>query len=273
MIGVALVGVAGAYSASAAPFTYNLAATKACLSKKGAQFQSASTGAQAKLRPAQRSESAVGTLPAGNEPLFLYLAIARKPADAVAIRNALKKSIVPNPTAANSWSGEKANAAWTVVSLGGAPPPAAAHKLLLSCLTKGRPSGTPATYDKDEVALCMQAEGRAAILSAKDVASTSNLLLGRTIPSRFVPHLLFGFTSTSASAKDGLRLFALFGKTHADALSLRTRLDRALGGLVLGPRTIWAGSKKNVAWAAQRINGTTRAGIASGKQTLLSCLL
>src|SRR5262249_15407577 len=110
------------------------------------------------------------------------------------------------------------------------------------------------------------------ILSAKDLASTSKILVGRPIPSRFVPHLLFGFTSTSASAKDGLRLFELSGKTHAHALTLRAQLDRALGGLVLGPRTIWAGSKKNVAWAAQRINGTTKAGIASGKRTLLSCL-
>src|SRR5262245_63232292 len=114
-----LVTVTGPYSASAVPVTYSLTATKGCLAKKGAQFQSSSTGAQANLPPAQRSESAVGTLPVGNEPLFLYLAIARKPSESVAIRNALRKSIVPNPTAGNSWSGEKANAAWIVASLGG----------------------------------------------------------------------------------------------------------------------------------------------------------
>jgi hypothetical protein len=117
----------------------------------------------------------------------------------------------------------------------------------------------------------MQADGRASILSAKDVADTSKLLLGKRIPSRFVPHLLFGFTATSASAKDGLRLFALFGKSHADALALRAQLDKALGGVVLG-RAVWEGSKKNVAWAASKLPGTTRAGIASGKRTLFSCL-
>ena len=67
------------------------------------------------------------------------------------------------------------------------------------------------------------------------------------------------------------RVFALFGKSQADALALRAQLDKALGGKVLGP-AIWTGSKKNVAWAASRIGGTTPAGIASGKRTLLSCL-
>jgi hypothetical protein len=255
-----------AATASAGTTTYSLTATKACLVKKGTQVQSPQTGAQASLPPSQRVESLVGTLPVGSEPLFLYLAIGRNRSEAVSVRNALKKTIVPNPTAGNSWSGEQANAAWIVVSIAGTSPGASARKLVLSCLTKGKPPTSPASYDKQEVALCIQAKGRAAV-----VTPAAAKLLGWRIPPKLAPHLLFAFTSTSAQTKDGLRLFALFGKTRTDAVSLRSELDRALGGAVLG-QALWTGSKKNVAWAASRIRGTTSAGIASGKRTLLSCL-
>ena len=142
--------------------------------------------------------------------------------------------------------------------------------LILACLTKGAPPSGKAPvvlrYVKNDIALCMQKDGRAAVPSAQEMVQ-----FGWAIPSRFVPHLLFAFTSTSASTKDGLRLFVLFGKSHGDAISLRSQLDKALGGQVLGP-AIWTGSRKNVAWAASRIGGTTPAGIASGRRTLLSCL-
>jgi hypothetical protein len=274
-LAVVAVVLTGVGSASARPVTYSLAATKACLVKKGVQLQSGYTGNLATLTPAQRSESLIGTLPTGNAPTFLYLAIGRSSADALAPRGVLKTDILPNPTAANSWTGAKANAAWIVVSLGGSPPGPAAHTLLLSCLTEGAPpTGKPpqvASYSRDQVALCMAANGRASVLSGKGIAATSKLLLGRTIPPRLVPHLLLAFTSTSAQAKDGLRLFVLFGKTRAEALALRSQLDVALGRKLLAS-SVWNDSRKNVAWAAQRISGTTKAGIASGKRTLLSCL-
>jgi len=230
--------------------------------KKGTQVQSPQTGAQAELPPAERVESLVGTLPTGTEPLFLYLAIARTRAGAVAVRTALEKTIVPNPTSANSWSGAQANAAWIVVSIAGGSPGAEARKLVLSCLKLGNPPAPPRSYARGDVALCIQGHGRAAVVSASQ--------LGLPIPPMLAPHLLIAFTSTSASTKNGLALFVLFGKTNAEAISLRSQLDRAIGhGL---HRAAWSGSKKNVAWSSQRLHGTTAAGIASTKRTLLSCL-
>jgi hypothetical protein len=261
---VATVVLAFAATASATTTTYGLTATKACLVKNGTQVQSPQTGAQATLPPAQRLESVVDTLPVGSEPLFLYLAIARSPSEAVRVRNALKKTIVPNPTPGNSWSGEKANAAWIVVSIAGTSPGAAARKLVLACLTKGKPPGSPASYVKSDVSLCIQAKGRATAVSAAE-----EKLFGLRIPPKLAPHLLFAFTSTSASTKNGLALFVLFGKTTAEGLSLRSQLDRAIG---FGPHTVWTGSKKNVAWTSWRLHGTTAAGVASTKRTLLSCL-
>jgi hypothetical protein len=264
--GVALLGLLAVCSASAGAATYNLSATKICLAKKGTQFQSPQTGAQATLPAAQRLESLVGTLPAGSEPLFLYMSIARSRREAIAIRSALKKTIVPNPTSGNSWSGAKENAAWIIVSITGASPGAVAHKLVLACLKQGKPPSAPASYDKQDVALCIQAKNRAVVVP------TSSMPLLVSIPSKLAPHLLFAFTGTTEATKDGLRLFLLFGKTHADALSLRSQLDKALGGSLHGQRAVWTGSKKNVAWSTQRLPGTTAAGIAATKQTLLSCL-
>jgi hypothetical protein len=265
--GVACVAAAVACVASAGTTTYSLTATKACLVKRGTQVQSPQTGAQAELPPAERQESLVGTLPVGTEPLFLYLAIGRSRAEALAIRTALKKTVVPNPSSGNSWAGEEANAAWIVVSIAGGSPGAAARKLVLSCLKLGSPPGPPRSYARSDVALCIQGHGRAFVVSTSE-----EKLLGLSIPPKLAPHLLLAFTSTSASTKDGLRLFVLFGKTHADALSLRSQLDRALGGGLHGSRAVWSGSKKNVAWSSQRLHGTTAAGIASTKRTLLSCL-
>lgn len=271
-VGVSTLALLAGHVALAGGVTYAVAGTKACLARKGTQFESPNTGVLADMTPRQRAESLVGVLPGGNAPTFLYLAIGHDRTDALAVRGVLKKSIAfPQ----NAWSDVKANAAWIVVSIVGEAPSSRIRTLVLSCLTKGAPPSGRAPvvshYVESDVALCMQKNGRAAILSATDIATTAKLLLGRAIPARFVPHLLFGFTSTTAQTKDGLRVFALFGKSHSDALLLRAQLDKALGGKVLGP-AIWTGSKKNVAWAASKIRGTTPAGIASGKQTLLSCL-
>ncbi|HEX3454215.1 MAG TPA: hypothetical protein VHS03_06290 [Gaiellaceae bacterium] len=273
---VVLAALAVARSAPAAPTTYGVAGTKACLAKKGVQLQSGSTGSLGGLTAAQKSESLIGTLPVGSAPNILYLAIGHDAPGAVALRAVLKKGIVPNPTAGNSWSGQKSNAAWIVVSLGGAPPPAAAHTLVLSCLTRGTtpPTGkptSPARYSRDQVALCLGATNKASVLSAQDIASVGSLVLGK-IPPRFVPHLIFAYTSTQPNTKDGFGILMLFGSSHADALALRAQLNSALGGKLLGPSALWLDSKKNVAWASFRIHGTTTQGIASGKRLVLGCL-
>jgi hypothetical protein len=270
-----LVVLAALAVARSAPAAYGVAGTKACLAGKGVQFQSASTGSLAGLTAAQKSESLIGTLPVGSSPNMLYLAIGHDAAGAVALRAVLKKGIVPNPTAGNSWSGQKSNAAWIVVSLGGAPPPAAAHALVLSCLTRGTPptgkATSPARYSGDQVALCLGATNKAGVLSAKDIASVGSLILGK-IPSRFVPHLIFAYTSTHPNTKDGFGILMLFGSSHAGALALRAQLNSALGGKLLGPSALWLDSKKNVAWASFRTHGTTAQGIASGKRLVLGCL-
>ncbi len=272
---VVLAALAGARSAPATSASYGVTVTKACLVRKGVQLQSAYTGSLAKLTAAQKSESLVGTLPVGSEPNMLYLAIGHDSAAATSLRAVMKKGIVPDPTAQNSWSGRQANAAWIVVSLGGTPPPASAHALVLSCLTKGAPPtgkpASPARYTRDQVALCLGATNQASVLSAKDIASLGPLVLGK-IPSRFVSHLIFAYTATSSNAKDGFGLLMLFGSSHANALSLRSQLSSALGGKLLGSSALWVGAKKNVAWSSFRIHGTTAQGIASGKRLVLGCL-
>jgi hypothetical protein len=272
---VVIAALVGVGSATATSTEYSLTKTRACLVKKGVQLQSAYTGSLAGLTAAQKSESLIGTLPVGSEPCMLYLAIAHGRATALALRAVLEKGIVPNPTAQNSWKAGSSNAAWIVVSLGGTPPGAAARTLVSSCLTKGAPPTgkpvSPARYSRDRVALCLGAGNKASVLSAEDIASVGPLLVGK-IPSRFVPHLIFAYTSTSSNAKDGFGVVMLFGSSHASAMSLRAQLNAALGGKLLGPTALWMGSKKNVAWSAFRIHGTTAQGIASGKRLVLGCL-
>jgi hypothetical protein len=272
---VVAAALGSAEAAPAASADYSMTGTKACLVRKGVLLQSAYTGSLARLTAAQKSQSLIGTLPVGSEPSMLYLAVAHDRTAALALRAVLEKGIVPNPTAQNSWKADKSNAAWIVVSLGGTPPGAAARKLVASCLTKGAaPTGkpvSPSSYSRSQVALCLGAGNKASVMSAKDIASVGPLLVG-TIPSRFVPHLIFAYTATTPDAKDGFGILMLFGSSHGNALGLRSQLNAALGGKLLGSSALWTGSKKNVAWSAFRIHGTTAQGIAAGKRLVLGCL-
>ena len=270
-----IAALAAAATVAARPGTFGVAQTKACLMRRGASFQAPGTANG--LTAAQQSETLVGTLPAGGAPAFLYLAIGRDAADAIAIRSRLLKQIVPVPSAANSRSASEANAAWVIVSLAGARPPAALESLVASCLVTGAaPTGvapSPARYVPATISLCLQANGRATAIPASDLRSTrvSGALFGRSVPAAILPRLLVVYTSTTPATTDGIGLLILFGRSRADALRLRSRL---LSSLHLAAHAgTWLGAKRNVAWYGFHSRHTTAAGAAEGRQTLLSCLM
>ena len=275
-VSLVLAGAAGVAEVSARPASYGVDATRSCLVKRGAELQTPAVGgAVDRLSPGQRAETLVGTLPAGNVPAFLYLVVGRNAADALALRKVLARSAVPNPTAANSWSGVKQNAAWVVVSVTGSAPSSAVHAVVLACLTSGAPpTGAapppPTHYARGTVSQCLETGGHATVVTGAELKVTAKRIFGAAIPADLAPNVLLAYTSTGSSLADGLGLFLVFGKTPAQAIQLRQQLEGALG--LRAGATSWSDARKNLAWYAFHVRGTTAAGVTAGKKTLLGCL-
>jgi hypothetical protein len=266
---MAVVALVAAVAASANPTTYSLTASKSCLTKKGATFEPTTPGApRYGLTTAQDSETLVSTLPNGSTPAFLYLAIAPTGAQAQAILNVVRKSMTPNPTSSNSWSGTQGNAAWTVLTLS-TKPSASVHALVLSCLIPGAaPTGaapSPQAYSMTDVSTCLAARGEGT-MPGSVLAKASAYTFGHPLPASLVPHVLFAVTATTPNGADGLGVLLLFG---ANATALRTQLEQALH---LATPGLWEGAKKNAAWYAYGLPHATAKGIAAGKAAVLACL-
>lgn len=272
VLGAALVAAVAAESVNARSTSFGLAATKTCLTRKGLTPTSNPSYPPAMTR-AQESETVLGTLPAGASPAFLFLVIGRNANDAAAIRTKLRSTMIPPPTSANSWSSARDNAAWTLVMLSGSTPPASVRSVLTSCLTTGTPPtgkapALAAKYTRSGLTLCLEQHG-AAVSVGTLLQGLSRKLFGYSISSKLLPYAMLVETSTSPNTVDGLGIFVLVGSSGPNAIRLRTTLEHEMH--LSSSNAVWRGSRKNVAWTASRHNGTTAAGIASGKKLLLGC--
>jgi len=169
-------------------------------------------------------------------PAFVYLVVGRNAGDALALRKVLARSAVPNPTAANSWS-----------SPTGADPPPPTH------------------YVRGTVSHCLEAGGHATVVADAELKVTVKRIFGAAVPADVAPNVLLAYTSTSPRLADGLGLFLVFGKTPAQAIQLCQQLEAALG--LRAGATSWSDARKNLAWYAFQVRGTTAAGMTAGKNT------
>src|SRR6185503_4262963 len=118
---VVVVAGAAATTVGARSSAFGLAPTKACLARKGAAFQQYPQPLPG-LTAGEQSETMIGTLPAGGAPVFFYLVIGRNATQAQATLKTLRNAMAQAPTKANSSSGTSQTAAWTMISILGAPP-------------------------------------------------------------------------------------------------------------------------------------------------------
>jgi hypothetical protein len=274
---LALVVVAAGTAATtvgARSSAFGLAPTKACLAKKGATFQTYPQPLPG-LTAGEQSETMIGTLPAGGAPVFFYLVIGRNATQAQAILEKLRNSMAQAPTKANSSSGASQNAAWTMISILGAPPTAAVRTALTGCLKTGTaPTGaptSPARYVRGTVGACLAGNGQSAdVVTDSQEAFVAKFLFKYPLLVPLRPHTLIAITHTNANAKDGLTLILVFGSSPSNAADLRAKVRAALhlkSGL-----TAWSGSKKNVAWDGFREINASPTGFAHAKRLLSGCL-
>ena len=271
---VVVVAGAAATTVGARSSAFGPAPTKACLAKKGATFQQHPQPLPG-LTAGEQSETMIGTLPAGGAPVFFYLVIGRDSTQAQSVLKKLRNSMAQAPTKANSSSGTSQNAAWTMISILGAPPAAPVRSALTGCLKTGTaPTGvppSPARYTRATVSSCLAGNGQTAdIVTAPQEALMSRVMFRYTLPTTLRPPTLIAITHTHTDTRDGLVMLVVFGSSPPNAAQLRERVRAALH--VTTGSWAWSGAKKNVAWYAFRDRVATTAGIAASKRLLSGCL-
>ena len=210
---VVVVAGAAAATVGARSSAFGLAPTKACLAKEGATFQTYPQPLPG-LTAGEQSETMIGTLPAGGAPVFFYLVIGRNSTQAQAILKKLRNSMAQAPTKANSTSGTSQNAAWTMISILGAPPAAAVRSALTGCLKTGTaPSGfppSPARYTRATVSSCLAGNGQTAdIVAAPQEALMSRVMFRYTLPVTLRSPTLIAITHTHTDTRDGLVMLVI----------------------------------------------------------------
>jgi hypothetical protein len=250
----------GVSRVAAATSAYGVAPTKSCLSKKGATFGAGFEAGLSGLSSAQRQKALAGVVGAGS-PAFLYLVLGSSPGEAATIRARIEKALPRTPTAANSRSGTKGNAAWVIESSGGKRPSAKLQALVVGCLRTGTvPKGEP-LLTRTAFLACMGAAG-----GTPDDATGLNLLwpqipadIRASMVAEFVPGL---------KSQVGIEAFVLFGSDQAASVALLGRLQALLP--YAGETT---GHGRGVAWLTlPEGRDVTAAEAADGRRIFLSCV-
>jgi hypothetical protein len=253
-------------SASARIAGYGPAPSRACLAARGAFINALGDPATATLTAAERRNvvSAVVSPKGASSPLFLYLAFGRDAASARSLVARVGRHLLAPPTAANSVSGSKLNAAWLIESSVGAHPPASATSLVTGCLRAGSLADGAPPLTLRSVTDCMTAHDGAPL----DRKTRSRLL--PPLPPTIVSHLAAAIVpGDNTGSGQGVFAFVLIGRDRRDSAALRDKL----AALLRETRPVQSsGFAHNAAWLTTPTPHATRTQLKNAQRIFEGCL-